>query len=135
METTAVHKTLVKTLGISVATAALALFAYGASAQEKKAARTPPKKTPPACKTIKAQAGCEARTADCTWVAESKDDKGKVKAKAYCRAKPKEPAEEAGAARSRRTAVGPVAEIRGCASTGHRSHSRLVHQRTWLTFR
>ena len=92
METTAVHKTLVKTLGISVATAALALFAYGASAQEKK---EPAAKKPPACKTIKAQAGCEARAADCTWVAESKDDKGKVKAKAYCRAKPKEPAKKA----------------------------------------
>ena len=81
MEMTAVQKTLVRTLGISVATAALALFAYGASAQDAK--------KPPACKTIKAQAGCEARTDDCTWVAESKDDKGKVKAKAYCRAKPK----------------------------------------------
>ena len=33
--------------------------------------------------------------ADCTWVAESKDDKGKVKAKAYCRAKPKAPAKKA----------------------------------------
>ena len=92
METTPVHKTLVKTLGISVATAALALMAYGASAQEKKA--DPPKKMA-ACKTIKAQAGCEARTADCTWVGESKDDKGKVKAKAHCRAKPKEPAKKA----------------------------------------
>lgn len=85
METTPVHKTLVKTLGISVATVALALMAYGAQAQEKKAA---PAKKPPACKTIKQQADCEGRTADCTWVAESKDDKGKVKAKAYCRAKP-----------------------------------------------
>jgi hypothetical protein len=94
METTAVQKTLVKTLGISAAAAMLALFAYGASAQEKKAetAKKPP--APPACKTIKAQAGCETRTADCTWVAESKDDKGKVKAKAYCRAKPKEPAKK-----------------------------------------
>jgi hypothetical protein len=94
---TAVRKTLLKTLGISVATAALAVFAYGASAQEKKAATPAPAPAPaakkaPACKTIKAQAGCEARTADCTWVAESKDDKGKVKAKAYCRAKPKEAA-------------------------------------------
>jgi hypothetical protein len=100
METTAVQKTLVKTLGISVAAAALALLAFGASAQEKKMepakkaepAKKPP--APPACKTIKAQAGCEARTADCTWVGESKDDKGKVKAKAYCRAKPKEPAKK-----------------------------------------
>jgi len=93
METTHVHKTLARTLGISVATAALALFAYGASAQEKK--KEPAKKPPPACKTLKAQAGCEGRSADCTWVAESKDDKGKVKAKAYCRAKPKEPAKKA----------------------------------------
>jgi len=86
METTAVHKTLVKRLGISVATVALALMAYGASAQEKKAA---PAKKPPACKTIKQQADCESRADDCTWVGESKDAKGKVKAKAYCRAKPK----------------------------------------------
>jgi hypothetical protein len=93
METTAVQKTLVKTLGISAAAAMIALFAYGASAQEKKA-EAKKEKAPPACKTIKAQAGCEARTADCTWVAESKDDKGKVKAKAYCRAKPKEPAKK-----------------------------------------
>ena len=100
METTTVQKTLAKTLGISVAAAVLAMFAYGASAQEKKAepakkaeaVKKPP--TPPACKTIKAQAGCEARAADCTWVAESKDDKGKVKAKAYCRSKPKEPAKK-----------------------------------------
>jgi len=88
METTAVQKTLLKTLGISASAALIAMFAYGASAQEKKP--DPPKKAP-ACKTIKAQAGCEARAADCGWVAESKDDKGKVKAKAYCRAKPKEP--------------------------------------------
>jgi hypothetical protein len=93
---TAVRKTLLKTLGISVATAALAVFAYGASAQEKKAATPAPAaaKKAPACKTIKAQSGCEARAADCTWVAESKDDKGKVKAKAYCRAKPKEAAKK-----------------------------------------
>jgi len=100
METTTVHKTLVKTLGISAAAALFAVFAFGASAQEKK--MDPPKKAevvkkakaPPACKTLKAQAGCEARAADCTWVAESKDDKGKVKAKAYCRAKPKEAAKK-----------------------------------------
>jgi hypothetical protein len=78
----------------------IALFAYNASAQEKKmeptkkaeTAKKPP--APPKCNTIKAQAGCEARTADCNWVAESKDDKGKVKAKAYCRAKPKEAAKK-----------------------------------------
>lgn len=98
METTTVQKALIKTLGISAAAGLFALFAYGASAQEKKAdtpkAAVKKEKAPPACKTIKAQAGCEARSADCTWVAESKDDKGKVKAKAYCRAKPKEPAKK-----------------------------------------
>ena len=36
METTTVHKTLVKTLGISAAAALFAVFAFGASAQEKK---------------------------------------------------------------------------------------------------
>ena len=99
METTPVQKTLVKTLGISAGAALIALFAYNASAQEKKAEPTkkeavkkPP--APPKCNTIKAQAGCEARATDCNWVAESKDDKGKVKAKAYCRAKPKEPAKK-----------------------------------------
>ena len=94
METTPVQKTLLKTLGISAGAALIALFAYGASAQEKKAetAKKPP--APAKCSTIKAQAGCEARAADCNWVAESKDDKGKVKAKAYCRAKPKEPAKK-----------------------------------------
>ena len=91
MEITAVRKTVMRTLGVSAAAAVLALMAYGASAQEKKPA---PAKKPPACKTIKQQGGCEARAEDCTWVAESKDDKGKVKAKAYCRAKPKEPAKK-----------------------------------------
>jgi hypothetical protein len=75
--------------GIAAATAALALFTYGAQAQQKAPAKAA---KPPACKTIKAQAACEARTDDCNWVAESKDAKGKVKAKAYCRAKPKAPA-------------------------------------------
>jgi len=90
METTAVHKTLVKNLGLSVATVALALMAYGASAQEKAA----PAKKAPACKTIKQQADCEARAADCSWVGESKDEKGKVKARAYCKSKPKETAKK-----------------------------------------
>ena len=92
------RKTLLKTLGISTATVALVLFGYAAQAQapkkeEPKAAAKKPAK-PPACKTIKAQAACEARTDDCTWVAESMDAKGKVKAKAYCRAKPKAPAKK-----------------------------------------
>ena len=81
-------------LGISAAAAALALFAYGAQAQQKAPEKAAPKAAAqPKCKTIKQQAGCEGRT-DCSWVAESKDAKGKVKAKAYCRAKPKEAAKK-----------------------------------------
>jgi hypothetical protein len=80
----AVRKTLFTTLGLSIATVALAVFAYGASAQEKKA----PAKKPPACKTLKDQAACTARE-DCTWVEEKKNKKGKVTAKAACKAKPK----------------------------------------------
>ena len=76
-------------LGISAATVALALFAYGAQAQQKAPEKAAPKAAAqPKCNSIKQQAGCEGRT-DCGWVAESKDAKGKVK-KAYCRAKPKE---------------------------------------------
>lgn len=82
--------TLLKPLGISIATLAIAAFAYGASAQEKK--KEPAKKPPPACKTIKAQAGCEARD-DCWWVAASIDEKTKKQKKAaYCQSKPKAPA-------------------------------------------
>ena len=79
METTAVHKTLLKTLGISAATAALAFFAYGAAAQEKKAA---PAKKPAACTTLKDDVACKARD-DCSWT----EPKGK--AKGSCKAKPK----------------------------------------------
>ncbi len=81
-------------LGISAATVALALFTYGAQAQQKAPEKAAPKAAAqPKCTTIKQQAGCEGRT-DCSWVAESKDAKGKVKAKAYCRAKPKEAAKK-----------------------------------------
>jgi hypothetical protein len=85
METTAVHNTLLKTLGISAATAALAFFAYGASAQEKKPMA--PKK-PPACTTLKDEAACKARADDCAWT----EPKGK--AKGSCKAKPKAPAKK-----------------------------------------
>jgi hypothetical protein len=85
METTGMHKTLVKTLGISAATAALALFAYGASAQEKKA---PAAKKPPACSKLK-EADCLART-DCVFTAAIVDEKTKkTKTKASCKAVPK----------------------------------------------
>ena len=74
------RKTLLKTLGISVATATLALFAYGASAQDAK--KKEPAKKMAACSTLKDEAACTARD-DCTWTA------AKGKAKAACKAKPK----------------------------------------------
>ncbi len=73
-----------KTLGMAAEGAILAGLTFGASAQEKKA---PPAKRPPACNALKVEADCRART-DCNWVGESKDAKGKVKRKAYCRADP-----------------------------------------------
>jgi hypothetical protein len=93
METTAVQKTLVKTLGISAAAVALALFAYGAQAQAPKtdAPKAAAKKAPPKCTTLKDEAACNARD-DCTWSPEVKDAKGKVKTKASCKVKPKAPA-------------------------------------------
>lgn len=75
-------------LGATAAAVAVAMFAFGAQAQEKKADPKAATKKPAACNSLKEQAGCEARS-DCGWVAESKDAKtGKVKKKAYCRAKP-----------------------------------------------
>jgi hypothetical protein len=82
-----VQKPFAKTLGLSIATAALALMAYGASAQEKKPAKMA------ACTTVKDETGCTGR-ADCAWTAEKKDKKGKVTAKAACKAKPKAPAKK-----------------------------------------
>jgi hypothetical protein len=73
-----------KSLGVAAAIAVIAAFAVGASAQEKKAT---PAKRPPACNSVKVEADCRART-DCNWVAESKDAKGKVTRRAYCRANP-----------------------------------------------
>ena len=70
-------------LWLRATAAVIAVLSYGASAQEKKA----PAKKPPACNTLKDEAACTARN-DCNWVAESKDAKGKVKRKAYCRANP-----------------------------------------------
>ena len=85
------HKTLLKTLGISAATVAVALFGYAAQAQAPKA---PAAKKPPACTTLKDEAACKARD-DCTWVSEVVDAKTKkVKTKAACKAKP--PAKKAG---------------------------------------
>ncbi len=75
-------------LGATAAAVAVAVFAFGAQAQEKKADPKAAKKAVAACNSLKEQTACEGRT-DCSWVAESKDAKtGKVKKKAYCRAKP-----------------------------------------------
>jgi hypothetical protein len=85
---------LLSKVGISAAAFALAAFAYAAQAQQKAPDKGAPKAAAqPKCNTIKQQGGCEGRT-DCSWVAESKDAKGKVK-KAYCRAKPKEAPQKA----------------------------------------
>ncbi len=94
---TAVHKTLLKSLGISAAVVALGLFGYAAQAQAPKKepapkaapAKKPP--PPPKCNSLKDQTACEARE-DCQWVAASIDAKTKKQKKAaYCRAKPKPP--------------------------------------------
>jgi hypothetical protein len=82
----------IKILQLSAAALVLSAFAYGGvSAAEKKkdAAKAP------ACNSLKEEAGCEARTDDCSWVAAVKDAKtGKEKRRAYCRAKPKAPAKK-----------------------------------------
>jgi hypothetical protein len=72
---------------------ALALFAYGASAQTPAKKDAAPKPKPPAaCNTLKQQTGCEART-DCQWIAAVVNEKTKKQTKAaYCRSKPKAPA-------------------------------------------
>lgn len=81
--------------GVSAAAAALALFAFGAQAQQQKApekaapAKAAPAKAPPKCKALKQQADCEGRT-DCKWTAASIDAKTKKQKKAaYCSAMPK----------------------------------------------
>jgi len=73
-------------LGIGAAAIVLAALALGGvSAEEKKKAE--PK--PPACKSMKMEADCTARS-DCSWVKASINAKtGKETRKAYCRTKPK----------------------------------------------
>jgi hypothetical protein len=93
MEMNAVSTICTKGLGLSGAALALLLLGLGAQAQTPPKTDTAPKATaakakkPAACRTVKAQAGCEERS-DCSWVGESKDAKGKVTKRAYCRAKP-----------------------------------------------
>lgn len=84
--------TISRTLQIFTAALVLSAAAYGGvSAAEKKKEAAPPAAA--ACKTVKAEAACEAR-ADCTWVAASKKG-SKQKRDAYCRAKPKAKAKKA----------------------------------------
>ncbi len=83
------NKTLLRALGVSVAAIALAMFVFGASAEEKKTTTKVEAKKPAACKTLKDEAACKARD-DCMWVAAVMDDKTKKeKQKASCKAKPK----------------------------------------------
>lgn len=79
---TPVSISLGRIFGLSAAAVAFTVFGYTAEAQDKKAPK------PPACSKIKDDAACTARE-DCTWRAEVKDAKGKVKTKAACIKKPK----------------------------------------------
>ncbi len=76
--------TMSRMLQIFSAALVLSAVAYGgvSAAEKKKEAATPAA----ACKSIKVEATCEART-DCTWVAASKKG-SKQKRDAHCRAKP-----------------------------------------------
>ena len=75
-----------RTLGLTAAIVVAAAFTFGGVQAETKKKAEP---KPPACNSLKDEAGCAAR-ADCTWVAASIDTKTqKEKRKAYCRAKPK----------------------------------------------
>lgn len=76
--------------GISAAAVALTVFGFTAQAQKKEDKAAP---KPPACSKIKDGAACKARD-DCVWTDEVKDDKGKVKKKGSCKAKPKPKAEK-----------------------------------------
>lgn len=72
-------------ISAAAAAIAVAMFAFGAQAQD---AKTAPKAKVAACNTVKEETACTARS-DCGWTHESKDAKtGKVKKKAYCHAKP-----------------------------------------------
>lgn len=83
------NKTLLKGLGVAVGAGCIAAFAYAASAQDKKL--MPPEKMPAekwaACGSLKNEAACKAGK-NCNWLAEKKDDKGKVKRNAHCRSNP-----------------------------------------------
>ena len=89
LEESAVNKTLLKGVGVAVGAGCIAAFAYAASAQDKKL--MPPEKMPAekwaACGSLKNEAACKAGK-NCSWLAEEKDDKGKVKRNGHCRSNP-----------------------------------------------
>jgi hypothetical protein len=74
---------ILKGVSVTAGAAALAMFTYAATAQDKKA--PPPKKTV-ACAKLKDEAACKARD-DCEWV--TKDKKGSCKAKPKPKPEPK----------------------------------------------
>jgi hypothetical protein len=72
-----------RTFGILAAAVALAFVGFAAQAEV--VTKTP---RPPACTKIKEEAKCKARES-CTWTAEVKDAKGKVRSRGACRARAK----------------------------------------------
>jgi hypothetical protein len=79
---------LIRMLQLSSAALVVTALSFGSvTAAEKKKEAAKPAPTAEACKGIKAEAACEARS-DCTWVAASKKG-SKQKRDAHCRAKPK----------------------------------------------
>ena len=134
METTAVHKTLVKTLGISVATAALALFAYGASAQREEGGRQPRRRR---CLQDHQGPGWLRGPRRRLHVGRRKQGRqGQGESQGLLPRQAEGAGEEAGARRSRRIAVGRATEIRGCASTGIAAtfvFGTSTHADVWLT--
>lgn len=81
-------------LGVSLAAAAIALFAVAAEAQQKAPEKAPAAKAKSACNAITEEAACKAN-ATCTWIAALMDKAtGKQKRKAYCKTKPKPPAKK-----------------------------------------
>src|SRR5262245_5237561 len=78
------HDPAFKVLHLAAAAPVIAALATGTAAQEKPA----PASERPACITLKVERDCLART-DCSWLDETKDAKGRVKRRAYCRSTPK----------------------------------------------
>jgi hypothetical protein len=82
VEDAAVRKVPLQGMSAVAAATFIAALTSGVSAQDKKMA---PAEKFAACNTLTNEAACKAGK-DCSWVAESKNDK--VKRKAYCRSNP-----------------------------------------------